>query len=362
MPAEPRGSIYKLKSGAVGIRYRDAAGQLRRKSPFSNRTAARDWFREQVAPELRGEAPSMPATTLSEFIETYLMRHSANVRPRTIATLRERLRHAVRDFGDVPLHELERMTDEVAAWQSRQPDRVRYARLAALRQVFAAAQRWGYVTRNPAQLVGRNRQPSPRAVRVFTPDELAALSAELSPAFAAVPAFVAATGLRPGEWAPLTRADVDRRAGILTVARTVSAGDVVELGKTARSLRQVPLSRRALTALDAAPPRLDTALLFPAATGAVIDLDNFRRRQWGPAVEASGVPQPARIYDLRSTFASNALAAGVGIHALARIMGTSVLMVERHYGTLLDGAMADLAGRLDAFDVDRESAAVKTLG
>ena len=40
-----------------------------------------------------------------------------------------------------------------------------------------------------------------------------------------------------------------------------------------------------------------------------------------------------------STFASDALAAGVGIHALARIMGTSVRMIERSYGILLDGAL-----------------------
>ena len=39
---------------------------------------------------------------------------------------------------------------------------------------------------------------------------------------------------------------------------------------------------------------------------------------------------PARIYDLRSTFASNALAAGVSVFELAWVMGTSVAMIERH--------------------------------
>ena len=47
-----------------------------------------------------------------------------------------------------------------------------------------------------------------------------------------------------------------------------------------------------------------------------------------------------RIYDLRSTFASNALAAGVTVFELAKVMGSSVAMIERHYGTLLDGAGA----------------------
>jgi hypothetical protein len=66
---------------------------------------------------------------------------------------------------------------------------------------------------------------------------------------------------------------------------------------------------------------------------------------------------PARIYDLRSTFASNALAAGVSVFQLARVMGTSVRMIERHYGTLLDGAAGDIASRLDAFEAAGEDEA-----
>ena len=54
--------------------------------------------------------------------------------------------------------------------------------------------------------------------------------------------------------------------------------------------------------------------------------------------------------DLRSTFASNALAAGVSVFELARVMGTSVAMIERHYGTLIEGAGADIARRLSAFE------------
>ena len=38
------------------------------------------------------------------------------------------------------------------------------------------------------------------------------------------------------------------------------------------------------------------------------------------------------LYDLRSTFASNALARRITMFELARIMGTSAKMIEAHYG------------------------------
>jgi integrase len=160
-----------------------------------------------------------------------------------------------------------------------------------------------------------------------------------------LPAFATATGLRPEEWQALERRDIDRAGRVLDVRRTVSGGEVVDLGKTGGSRRQVPLSASALEALDQLP-RLDMPLLFPAPGGGLMNLDNFRRREWAPAIEAARI----RTYDLRSTFASDALAAGVSVFGLARIMGTSVRMIERHYGALLDGAEAGIAARLDARD------------
>jgi hypothetical protein len=40
------------------------------------------------------------------------------------------------------------------------------------------------------------------------------------------------------------------------------------------------------------------------------------------------------------------LAAGVSVFELVRVMGTSVQMIERHYGALLDGAGADITRRI----------------
>lgn len=358
MPAHQHGQPYRLAPNRWGIRYRDRDGVRRRQSPFPSKSAALQWYRDVIEPELRGEPTAPPNLTLSEFVPLYLERHAASgVRPRTITDLRKRLTYATRAYGDVPLHDLERMSGELATWQARLPERSRYGIVGALRQTLAGAVRWGHMTRNPAVDAGRNRQPSPRTIRAYSRTELDAIALELDPVFAPLPMFAAATGLRPEEWQALERRDIDRRAGVLTVARTVSSGEVVELGKTTRSRRQVPLSRRALTALDAIPARLDTPRIFPAHRGGVLNVDNFRRRTWSPAIDAAGIARPARIYDLRSTFASDALAAGVTIFELARIMGTSVGMIERAYGTLLEGAAEGITGRLDALDAERDDAA-----
>jgi integrase len=356
MPATQRGQVYKISSGKWGLRYYDETGARRRKSPFTSKSAALTHYRDVIEPRLLGEAVPLPELTLSEFVPIYLERHAANVRPRTIVTLSERLPHATRAFGEVPLRELQRMSGEIATWKAKLPERSRYGVVQAFRQALAAAIRWGYINQNPAALAGHNRQPAPRTVRAFTRDELDGISAELSPTYAPLPTFAAATGLRPEEWQALERRDIDRRAGVLNVLRTVSDGEIVELAKTTVSRRQVPLSRRALAALDSIPPRLDRPLIFCAPQGGVLNLDNFRRREWAPAIEAGGIRRPARIYDLRSTFASDALAAGVSVFELARVMGTSVRMIERHYGSLLDGAAAGIASRLDAFDLARGQA------
>lgn len=353
MPATQRGWTYRLNNKGWGLRYRDNEGKRHRKSPFPSKSAALAHYRDVIEPQLRGEAPALPELTLAEFVPLYLERHAASVRPRTIDALRWRLGVATKAFGDVPLRDLERMSGEVASWRATLPERSRFAITAALRQALGAAVNWGYMTQNPAKQAGRNPQPAPRPVRAFTVVEVEAISAELSPMYRPLPVFAAATGLRPEEWLALERRDVDRSERLLNVRRTVSSGEVVDLGKTTRSRRQVPLSRRALDALDALPARLDTPFLFPAPGGGLLNLDNWRRRQWGPAIEASGVRTPARIYDLRSTFASRALAAGVSVFHLARIMGTSVRMIEHHYGALLDGSGAEIAGRLDASE-DRE--------
>jgi integrase len=158
--------------------------------------------------------------------------------------------------------------------------------------------------------------------------------------------FMSETGLRPGEVAALESRDVDREAGVVLVRRVYAGGRVKE-PKTERSRRRVPLTTRAGIALDSLPRRIDTRLLFPGALGGPLDFHNFARRDWHPALEAAGVPR-RRVYDLRHTFASEALAAGVSLYELSRFMGASVRVLEMHYAHLVDSAEDAARVKLDA--------------
>ena len=67
----------------------------------------------------------------------------------------------------------------------------------------------------------------------------------------------------------------------------------------------------------------------------------FRRlmRDSGMALDANG--QNRTLYSLRHTYATQELFAGTDIHTLAKQMGTSVLMLERHYSKLTATMAAD---------------------
>jgi integrase len=347
MPAEQCGQVYATAKG-FGIRWYDENGDRRRQAGFSSRSEARAWYRDVESRRMRGEAVQRPPVTLREHVNRYLEVHAATRDPNTIRVLRERLRGAVTKYGDRQLREFERMSRELAEWQATLPERSRYGIMQALRQCLEAGVRWGDMDRNPAKLAGSNPPPPPRGVQTFTLDELAKIATELGKVYGPMIRFASATGMRPEEWAALERQDIDRTAGVAHVARTHVEGVTKAYGKTSASVREVPLSAAALAALDDVPARLDTRLVFYGPRGAHVNLRNFRRREWHPALEAAGVPS-RRIYDLRSTFASQALAAGVSVFELARIMGTSVRMIERHYGTLLQGSGEAIRGKLDAY-------------
>ena len=347
-PAHARGTIYPTKGGD-GIRWPEN-GRKSQRAGFRTRTEAREWFNKKVKPRLGRNGPSADIT-FEAFCLEYLERWGVDVSPRTKATVEEWLAPARERFGRWTLAELEGAADDFSRWRANLPtDHGRYKTTRATRQVLAAARRWGYIARNPALDYGQNNEPRREEIQPLSRDELGAVVAELDDADGGLVTFAAETGLRTNEWAALERRDIDKRNPAVAVTRRYAGGVLTPYPKTAR--RRVPLTPRALAALDVLPARIDSSLIFRAPAGGYIDLDNWRLRAWYPALDAAGISRRGP-YNLRHTFATEALAAGVSIFQLARLMGASVKTIERHYGHLAhdseDTLRSLLTNRSDVF-------------
>jgi integrase len=355
MPRIQAGSVVRLRRGWAA-RWRqpgpDGRPVRRQRGGFETRTAARVWLNEHLNPDGKPVPDTRTVevadgVTLAAFVERYLTVHAVGREATTITTLRERLRRPLAVFGDVPLDELGTRVLEIAEWQSTLPPGYRHAIVQALRQVLAAAERWELIERNPAKMIGANPEPRREEIQPFTLAEIDRLAVELGP-WGPIVVTASETGLRPSEWMALEWRDVVPTDGILVVERSFVKGALRSYGKTNRSRRRVPLTSRAIAALEDLPPRrLDTRLVFPNTRGGHIDLNNWRRREWSPALDAAGIPH-RRPYDLRHTFASFALDAGISIFELSRYMGTGVRVIDRTYGHLVPGSEDRARERLDA--------------
>ncbi|TMM24307.1 MAG: site-specific integrase [Actinobacteria bacterium] len=181
--------------------------------------------------------------------------------------------------------------------------------------------------------------------------QVEAVAAQLGPVYGPMVIFAAATGLRPSELFGLDRRDVDRQAGVVYVRRAYANGRLKQT-KTRLSARAVPLQAKALEALDRLPAS-GNPILFPNMRGGRIDFRILGRKHWRPAQVKAGIDPVRGLYDLRHTYATFALRAGVPVFAVSRFMGTSIAMIDRHYGHLANDSREHAVALLDALALER---------
>jgi integrase len=357
MPSRQRGFARKRGDRWLAVWRED--GRERSRGGFETRTAALDYANAKAA-EAHSRAtalrfgdemlrPTPSITNVSELVDAFLARH--RVDEATIRKLRSQLKHATAAFGDRPPETLQPI--ELDLWRSKLPALSAHYIFRAFRQVLEYSVAMGLLERNPTARI-KNVRASVEVKRSQQPfatwEEVEAVAEELDPRFAAIPIVLVGTGLRPEELWALERRDVDLDAGVLSVGRVYSQGRLKDCAKSSRQRRRVPLRRRVVGAIRTVPRRIDTPLLFSAARGGYIDGERFRYREWSPALRAAGVAH-RRVYDARHTFASWAIAGGVQLFYLARIMGTSVAQIDATYGHLLPDSEKYLRGLLDEYDL-----------
>ncbi len=239
-------------------------------------------------------------------------------------------------------------------------DRTRELAFVIMRNAFKTAVQWGLIVRNPTDGV-----PKPRVVKkdqhfLTQPEVIAFLAAARSDRLYALYLLFIFTGIRPGELYGLQWDSVDLAGGSIRITRTLNAR-TRKLGppKRQKSKRTISISGRIVAELRAHRKRMliegtPHGYVFVDTEGHPLRESNVTRRSYKPLLKAAGLPSTVRMYDLRHTAASLAIAANIHSKVMSERFGhASSKYTEDVYGHIMPNLQAEAALALDHFSPTR---------
>ncbi len=212
--------------------------------------------------------------------------------------------------------------------------------LIAVGTVFRWSERRGLVGRNSIARVEKPQEPGDRSIAVLDKDQEKKLL-DTCPIWARdVVEWALYSGMRRGEVLGLRCRDIDRARGVIHV-----------LGTKTGKVRSVPLALSAKLAaiLERHPRRTDTELIFREQDGRPLDVDVLNG-VLEAAAKAAGIPKDRGVLwnRLRHTWATRLAGSGkASIFEIAKWMGNSAAICERHYAAYVPGAHDRSVGVLD---------------
>jgi integrase len=207
------------------------------------------------------------------------------------------------------------------------------------------------------------RLPAPPALqdRFLSDDEVAAIIEELDGPVELAVRVLVGTGMRWGEMAGLHWQSVDLTAGTVDVVHSWDAvGREIKPPKS-HQRRTVPLSadlvqrlgkldstRRATCGLTHADSgRCRSGLVIPSRRDTPLNGHNVLARDWKAVCELAGVTG-ARLHDLRHTYASRLVRAGVPLLQVSKLLGHGSITTTERYSHLADSQWDAVRAVLDS--------------
>ncbi len=211
--------------------------------------------------------------------------------------------------------------------------------LVALRAALNLAYKEGAVTSDFAWRSALSPVPvaDGRRQGYLSPEQRAALVQACGPGLRELVRLLCMVPLRPGAAAALRVSDFDASRGLLTIT-TDKAG----------AGRALPLPPQAVTFLqEQARNKLPSAWLLTRADGKPWDKDAWKKPVRA-AAQAAGLPEGTVLYSLRHSTITDMCAGGTDLLTVALLSGTSVLMIQKFYGKVLEKQARAALGLLQA--------------
>ena len=141
--------------------------------------------------------------------------------------------------------------------------------------------------------------------------------------------------LRPGALAALTVGSLDRRNGVVKIGTDKAGAD-----------RKIMLPPATLAFFaEQCANKLPSAPLFARADGKGWDKDAWKK-PIKAAAAAGGLPAELTAYSLSHSVITDLIAGGLDVLTVARLSGTSIAMIDKHYGHLRAQHAADALAKL----------------
>ncbi|WP_109488526.1 tyrosine-type recombinase/integrase [Occallatibacter savannae] len=301
--------------------------------------------------------------TLNEYLDRWLhLAARPRLRAKSYADYAALLARYIRpSLGGHTLQDLKPLEIQ-ATYQSMldrklSPRTIQYTH-SVLHAALEQAVRWGQLAQNPANGLALPKIER-KIPRVLTVDEARRfLRAALETRYGAVFALALTSGLRPSELVALRYADIDWLRQTVTIERALVKGKGWQFQGTKRpaSRRQVKLHNWVLQLLRAkrqeTVPTVSGAdpgscQIFQTLSGQPLNSD-YLGRELKRILAQAGLPR-IRLYDLRHTAASLALAAHVPAKVISEQLGhTTVAFTLDRYAHLLPHLQTEAAERVEA--------------